>query len=343
MDLTERICRYLAACPSAISGSGGHNATFTVACALINGFGLSESEALHFLSLYNERCQPQWNETELAHKITSATNAQHSKPRGHLIAGNGSGFSKEDFRSTSFPAKVKSTPKPTIDPVTGVEKFLKGRTGSEAELWEASPIKPDADFIKDAGLIAQHLFLPGEFINVVTEYMMKEEKDGTKKPVPKGYGESLERNEALEYWQGFGGPSCECGGWMRINPMNGKGIKDSDVTAHRHLLLEFDSIPIELQVSFFCHLPLPLSCILTSGGKSVHAWVRLDATDATEFKDLTEMIFKYLAQFGIDGQNKNPARLSRLVGSTRKIGQSGDGRQHLLYLNPQPSQKGILS
>lgn len=296
---------------------------------------------MHYLRLYNDRCQPPWDEKDLVHKITDAINAQHSKVRGHLM-GNGNGFNKDDFRNTSFPAKAKQAPKPTIDPVTGVEKFLKGRTGSEAELWESSPIRPDDDFTKDAGLIAQHLFLPGEFINVVTEYVMKEEKDGGKKPVPKGYGESLERSEAMEYWQNFGGPSCECGGWMRINPMNGGGIKDSDVVAYRHLLLEFDSIPIELQISFFCHLPIPISCILTSGGKSVHAWVRLDAGDLTDFKDTAGVIFKYLEGFGIDGQNKNPARLSRLVGSTRKIGQVGDGRQRLLYLNPSPTQKAIM-
>lgn len=342
MDLQERIYRYLASCPPSISGSSGHNQTFTVACALVNGFGLDESQAMEFMRSYNGRCQPAWSESEMAHKIASAINAQHSKPRGHLIGGNGSGFSKDDFKPSSFPAKVKPAPKPTIDPVTGVEKFLKGRTGSEAELWEASPIRPDDDFTKDAGLIAQHLFLPGEFINVVTEYVMKEEKDGGRKPVPKGYGESMERNEAMEYWQNFGGPNCECGGWMRINPTNGEGIKDTDMVSYRHLLLEFDSIPIELQISFFCHLPIPISCILTSGGKSVHAWVRLDASDLTDFKDTAGVIFKYLEGFGIDGQNKNPARLSRLVGSTRKIGQSGDGRQRLLYLNPSPTQKAIM-
>jgi hypothetical protein len=341
MDLQERIFRYLAACPPSISGSGGHNATFTVACALINGFGLHESEAMEYLRSYNQRCQPPWSEAELEHKIRSAAAAQHSKLKGHLL-GNGSNFSRDDFKNSSFPAKAAKPVKPTIDPVTAIENYLKGHDGSEADLCEASPIRPDDDFTKDAGLIATHLFRPGEFINVVTKHQMAKQKDGSMKPIPSGYGEFMERDEAVDYWGNFGGPDCEAGGWMRINPTDGKSIKDKDVVNYRHLLLEFDCIPVELQISFFTKLPLPISCILTSGGKSVHAWVRLDAKDYTDFQDSAVMVFKYLERFGIDGQNKNPARLSRLVGATRRIGQVGDGRQRLLYLSPNPTQRPIL-
>jgi hypothetical protein len=56
----------------AVSGEGGHNATFRAACKLRDA-GLSADEALAVLSDWNERnADPPWSESELAHKIDSA-------------------------------------------------------------------------------------------------------------------------------------------------------------------------------------------------------------------------------------------------------------------------------
>ena len=81
----ERIAKYLAAVPPAISGAGGHNQTFSVACSLYNGWNLSEEHTLAWLKVYNERCEPKWNDKELAHKAAEAARSAHNKPRGHLI------------------------------------------------------------------------------------------------------------------------------------------------------------------------------------------------------------------------------------------------------------------
>lgn len=62
MPLRERIGRYIDACPPAISGQNGHDQTFRVACILVQGFDLSPDDAYSFLSRYNERCEPPWNE-----------------------------------------------------------------------------------------------------------------------------------------------------------------------------------------------------------------------------------------------------------------------------------------
>jgi hypothetical protein len=81
----ERIAKYLAAIPPAISGTGGHNQTFSVACSLYNGWNLSEEDTLAWLKVFNERCKPKWNDKELAHKAASAARSARNKPRGHLI------------------------------------------------------------------------------------------------------------------------------------------------------------------------------------------------------------------------------------------------------------------
>ena len=86
LSVIERARRYLAAMPPAIEGSGGHNAAYAAACALVNGFALPEDQALELLaSDYNPTCQPPWSDAELRHKLKSAATKPHDKPRGHLL------------------------------------------------------------------------------------------------------------------------------------------------------------------------------------------------------------------------------------------------------------------
>lgn len=58
----------------AISGQGGHNATFRAACKLRDS-GLGEAEALAALVEWNEtNAQPKWTVKELLHKVDDADN-----------------------------------------------------------------------------------------------------------------------------------------------------------------------------------------------------------------------------------------------------------------------------
>jgi len=84
--LEDRIEAFIAAAPASVSGQGGSHQTFSIACSLVWGFKLSESEALRYLRIYNQRCQPAWSETDLKQKIKYAGKAQyHDKPRGYLL------------------------------------------------------------------------------------------------------------------------------------------------------------------------------------------------------------------------------------------------------------------
>ena len=64
--------KYLLKRPPAVSGQGGHTATFRVALALAHGHGLTEEQALEAMRDWNRTCQPPWSEAELRYKITSA-------------------------------------------------------------------------------------------------------------------------------------------------------------------------------------------------------------------------------------------------------------------------------
>lgn len=87
MTTVEVATKHVDGMPPAISGSGGHRATFAVAAALIHGFALTDEEAWPILEAYNARCKPQWSERELRHKLASAHKiCRHSQPRGYLRA-----------------------------------------------------------------------------------------------------------------------------------------------------------------------------------------------------------------------------------------------------------------
>ena len=72
-EAVRRAKAYLAKCEPAISGQGGHNQTFKVACALVHGFHLDDDTALSLLwNEYNPRCVPPWSAKDLRHKVESA-------------------------------------------------------------------------------------------------------------------------------------------------------------------------------------------------------------------------------------------------------------------------------
>lgn len=101
-SIPDRARAYVAKIPPAVSGQRGHDQTFSVACALVNGFALGESDALTILSEYNATCSPPWADAELEHKIKSAMAAPHNKPTGHLIG--------EHHPVTAQPIRAKLTP-----------------------------------------------------------------------------------------------------------------------------------------------------------------------------------------------------------------------------------------
>ncbi len=87
MDLISRARLYLEKLDKAVSGSGGHDATFRAACVLVSGFALDRESALSLLREWNlSHCEPAWSESELAHKIDSAIASQSQKSDGYLVS-----------------------------------------------------------------------------------------------------------------------------------------------------------------------------------------------------------------------------------------------------------------
>ena len=122
----------------------------------------------------------------------------------------------------------------------------------------------------------------------------------------------------------------EVGAWIRFNPLDGEGVKNENVTKFRFALVESDTLPIAEQDIVFRKLELPIAALVHSGGKSLHAIVRVDADNYEEYRKRVEFLYDFLEKNGvsIDKQNRNPSRLSRMPGVTRN-----GNRQYLAATN----------
>jgi hypothetical protein len=110
ITLTDRATAYLAKIPPAISGQGGHLATFKAAAVLVKGFALSEAEALPLLQGWNVLCDPPWTERELRQKLRSA--AKSSTMREGCLCGEPSlqGGATSVARSSRFERESTAVP-----------------------------------------------------------------------------------------------------------------------------------------------------------------------------------------------------------------------------------------
>jgi len=222
-------------------------------------------------------------------------------------------------------------------PEIAVNRLLGDFGCEEADLWERSPMRLTDSFNRDAQTLLTALYRPDERLNIVSARAVSGGK-----PHPIGTGSTRSQSEWVTEIARNGLPSGPSGSWIRPNPVNGSGVADADISAFRFLLLESDILPLSQQLSFFARLPLPISAIISSGGKSAHAWVKIEANSISEYREMSARIYSRLIPFGIDPANKNPSRLSRLPGVIREEGGIGDKRQKLLYLNPTPTNRRIF-
>lgn len=111
----------------------------------------------------------------------------------------------------------------------------------------------------------------------------------------------------------------EAGAWIRFNPLDGKGVKNDNVSEYRYALVESDNMEIDKQNAVLRELELPIAMLVHSGKRSVHAIVRVDAANYDEYRKRVDYLYNICKKNGldIDNQNRNPSRLSRLPGIVR--------------------------
>jgi hypothetical protein len=304
----DHVGKYLRKCPPAVSGQGGHTATFRVALALVHGHGLTEEQALVAMQDWNRTCQPPWSEAELRYKISSAI---HSSPR---LGARSSSIRAPGARIAS-PRRAKVDFKPGT--LARVAAKLPG-AGFDFVL-ARSPLCPET---QTPATFLHHLYRPGECVIVFDVF--KSQGRHVCQCVDPPFDAA-----ALDHLRN----GCHDGVWFQCNPVDGEfhpnprlGGKRSrrseeSVTSWRYMVLESDEADAQLWLAALVQMPLRIAAIYTSGGRSIHALVRIDATSKADWDAKAAKLKPLLTVMGADPAAMTAVRLTRLPGCFR--GQEG--------------------
>ncbi|MCD8132231.1 MAG: AAA family ATPase [Clostridiales bacterium] len=288
-------------------------------------------------------CQKKWESFRgSSNPLTAATVIQMAQGRGWKYLDNGA-MDWDDKITVDMPAQASDSNRNQTLPTAPV---LPERRRKPAAFPAVNMPAPPEDLQGSVEAIRylQTLFDPSDHVSYVTSDVWKD-MDGSWKPKVGCYdrtaGELASQLEKYPDDPGavFGDWQEGAGAWIRFNPVDGlppdqeageRGLSNGHIIRYSYALVECDTIPVEEQYAAYVALELPIACLVHSGGKSLHAIVRVDAADEAEYYKRVERLYAVLTERGveIDQQNKNPSRLSRLPGVTRN-----GRRQYLLATN----------
>jgi hypothetical protein len=340
--LEQRIAMYVDKCPPAIDGCGGHTQTFSVACALVNGFALGEEGAFVWMLYYNRKCEPPWSEAELRHKIRSAIGRVHNRPRGYLLQDEDGTTSAAGAGHLLNAGEFVQSPEPVYD-----LGYLQNFTSQLADEINAEYLELRGEFScwnrSPAGFLHK-VFQPEESVWVTGKTVSRDGLIWTHDGPVQNLAELNHLQSGLD------------GVWFLSNPIDGaphqierlmsehntEGISfraAECVTDWRHVVLETDDAPEALWLRSLVLLELPIVAIYHSGKRGAHALVRLGASGVQEWQERLAPHRERLIRLGACPGSLTPVRLSRLPNCIR--GQAGR-LQQLLYLAPNADATPIV-
>lgn len=289
---------------------------FEAACQLRDA-GATEPEALALVEQGAARCSLPASEAR------AAVRSAYKRPPRQPI--------------TACAPRYNFTPRPTPRPRVqlaadaGAKMLARyaegyGRTPTlddfAAEFWERSDPRPLEDWREDWRLLFAMLYDETDCIGI--------------KATVAGEPRIKSRNDWLREKEITGTGLFVC-----LNPVNASTtqLRTQDVAAWRFLLLENDRASLLEQAALLAAAPLPIVAIVTSGNKSLHAWLAVNAPDEKTWRNVAAAVFDRFAPAGFDRQCATPSRLGRLPGFTRP---DTNGEQRLLYIASTPRTNGIM-
>ncbi len=233
----------------------------------------------------------------------------------------------QDIDLTSgYNYRPAARPRPLARPENTADFIRRGAGVGELELFEASPIRLLDDPANDWRIFIEALFEPQEFIFC-------------------GSQKETHIRKASEVLR-----TGEIGEFIAVNPFTGEPAPtksggtscrcDSAVAAFRHCLVEFDNLPLADQMQFFAAIPLKITALIYSGGKSIHGIIRLDSVlNLADWQQevKTGLFERILKPLGADAATANPSRTTRTPSVKR-----GENWQKLLYLDANPTARPII-
>jgi hypothetical protein len=314
VSIPDRARKYLQKMGPAVSGAGGHTHTLLCAKALVKGFDMGAGDALSMLHEWNAGNAERWTEGELLHKINSAKNGPGES--GYLLRdgerSSGGGAERREF------VPQKPRPKLVYEP-----ERLKKIAGELAEVvdlpWLANRSEIDPAGVSATDFLSRlYNAQAGERVLVFSEY--------------KSQGQAVWPTESIPTRgrDGIWFLAQPVDGKSRPNPRLGKMSRRSEesVLAWRWMVLESDEAPVRLWLAAMARTVPRIAAITTSGGRSVHALVRVDAKTKRDWDEQKKRILG-LVTVGADPGALSAVRLTRLPACWR-----GEKEQKLLYFAP---------
>lgn len=256
-----------------------------------------------FMRYHPGECQKKWD--GFSHitgvVVTGATITQMAKDRGYQFKAS------KESRELDWEDEISD------DLVVVDQNWVEGKEVIAPKDWDPA---------KELITYLETLFDSTENVGYVTTTW---EKDGKYLPTQGAYDRTAgQLIQELSNCKGdigavFGDYKEEAGAWIRFNPLDGKGVKNENVTDYRFALVESDTVEIEKQNAIIRELELPVACLVYSGKKSVHAIVKINASTYDEYRKRVDYLYNVCKKNGlaIDTQNRNPSRLSRMPGIVR--------------------------
>ena len=315
MNLTDKYKNALASIPP--SGGGGcHTALLGVANL---GIMIGATHQQIFLDI--RQSIPQGGRTVPDREIVDAIKRAS---RDVIPVGEGG-----CYRPLPIPPK----PRPLVKPEYLQQLIKRGSDIVEADLWEASTVRPYDETDKDAVLLLDTLYRCDDILFLGERYDTKVQSaakwiDQIRRSGTNGLPHIIPNPvTGEEHISKSGKASFRC---------------DAAIKDFRFAMVEFDDLSRQDQLAFWASIPLPIAALIDSGGKSIHGWIATEGiTNSEQWTAQVEIgLYKQrLIPMGVDPACRNEARLSRLAGHLR---QEKSRWQRLLYLNPNPICSPII-
>lgn len=252
---------------------------------------------------YPGECFKKWTTFEgSGNPVTGATITQLAKENGWTPLTN------QDHHELDWDDEI-------VGEYVVVDKnWIEGKEIHEPSTW--SPVQQLTTYLST-------LFEASENVGYVTDTWQND--DGKYLPTKGAWdrtaGELIHRLSQCDGDLGsvLGDYNPSAGAWIRFNPLDGRGVKNENVTEFRYALVESDTMDIEKQNAIMRELELPISVLVYSGSKSLHAIVKVEAANYDEYRKRVDYLYNVCKKNGlnIDNQNRNPSRLSRMPGVER--------------------------
>jgi len=360
MDLTERAGKFVDWLSTNKSWANEHDLAFCAAMNLVHGFSMGEREALDIMT---SKLNPRWKERELRHKIRQAKKAAPDRPAGYLLAQDRETATKAPYRSAPQPTEPERTKKRQLYDPSALKKMIHREFSPNLD-WLAERSPWDPRHVTAQGFL-DAIFEPGEKTVIFFRYMTQGQFGHIAGSPGKTYYIGDRPGLRPVIADEFPDHGRE-GAWFLPCPLDGKwhpsGNVDpagnpilsrrtgASVTLFRHMLLESDTAPQDEWLNLICQLKLPISALYTSGGRSIHALIKIDTPSKSAFDAFRDRASPILSKLGADPAAISAVRLTRLPGIFRDGTTDKDGKYHkfepprlqqLLYLNPNPELEAI--